>query len=125
MSMNTVIVDSTVVSSSIVPLTQKPLPAATDALVRRPSYPVEKVRRMYERHLVLPSKIWDEIETVSFTAHPQAQLILLAFELQSLYPLLPAYESCTRLAPMEAEITLNMIQLLRIVTLAKKKNILQ
>lgn len=125
MNNSNVIVDSTVVSSSIIPLTQKPLPVPSNALAPRPSYTIEKVARMYERHLVLPSKVWDVIETVAFTAHPQAPLIVLALELKTMYPLLPAFESCRMLAEREVEITVNMIQLLRIVALANKKHILQ
>ncbi len=135
------IVDSVVVSSTIVPNTnpppapavppqskQTPLPQSAPrgikALALKTDYSPVRVERMYKRHLPIPSSVWDSIKWIAWTAHPRAPLIVLAREISARGEE-PAFVLLRPLTQMLSEITLTKHHLFRIVELAKQKNILQ
>lgn len=118
-------IDSYVVSSSVMDAPKPaPVKALVPNLVHEP-YSYERVARMFDRKLPLPSRVWDEIKTVTFEAFVRAPMITLALELRAMFPSSPAFTSWRNLRGGYIEIELTMIQLLRIVGLAKQKRILQ
>lgn len=121
-------IDSYIVSSTVIE-TPKRAPTQTALIpartVRYELYSYERVAQMFKRKMPLPSAIWDTIKSVVFVAFVRAPLIELAVELQKTYPSLPAFTSWRNLHEGQIEIELTMIQLLRIVGLAKQKRILQ
>lgn len=101
-----------------------PVTALVPNLAYEP-YSQERIARMFDRKLPLLSKIWDDIKSVVFVAFVRSPLIELAVELQRMYPTAPAFTSWRDLHEGQVEIELTMIQLLRIIGLAKQKRILQ
>lgn len=122
--MQQLIIDSSVVSSSIVSSSALPIaPTATRAI--EPAYDIERIERMFERKLPVPTAWWEGITYVIFVAFINAPLIEIAIDLQKEFPNLQAFSAWRALHGGYIEIKLNMIQLLRIVGAAKRNRILQ
>lgn len=76
-------IDSYVVSSTVI---DAPKPAPVTALVPNLAdepYSHERIARMFDRKLPLPSAIWDNIKSVVFVAFVRAPIIELAASFRS------------------------------------------
>ncbi len=123
-------IDSIVVSSTVIhaPI-QRPAAAPrveTNLPARRSvEFAPERVARMYARHLPVPTNFWDGVAAISYCAFIDSYLIKLTQSLQKEYPTTPAFRAWRNLPENHVKVSYTMIQLYRIVVLAKHLRILQ